>query len=103
MHSVQRDNMGTEKLTCFGKLRGWRSTLAPFLLCATMAIASRAQTFTTLASFDESTTGVNPYPVALVQGLDGNFYGTASGGGANFTSGGGTVFKITPSGTLTTL
>jgi len=91
--------MGTEKLTCFGKLRGWRSTLALFLLCATMAIASRAQTFTTLASFDESTTGVNPYPVALVQGLDGNFYGTASQGGAN---GGGTVFKIAPDGGLTT-
>jgi len=95
--------MGTEKLTCFGKLRGWRSTLALFLLCATMAITSRAQTFTSLASFNESTTGVNPVPVALVQGLDGNFYGTASGGGINSTSGGGTVFKITPSGTLTTL
>ncbi len=35
-----------------------------------------------------------------MQASDGNFYGTASGGGAN---GGGTVFKITPSGTLTTL
>jgi uncharacterized repeat protein (TIGR03803 family) len=40
-------------------------------------------------------------PVAdLVQGADGNFYGAASGGG---TYGYGTVFKITPSGTLTTL
>jgi uncharacterized repeat protein (TIGR03803 family) len=95
--------MGTEKLTCFGRLRGWRSTLALFLLCAVTAIACPAQTVTTLASFDESTTGVNPVPVALVQGLDGNFYGTASGGGANFTSGGGTVFKITPSGALTAL
>ena len=37
---------------------------------------------------------------ALVQATDGNFYGTTSAGGAN---GGGTVFKITPSGTLTTL
>ena len=35
-----------------------------------------------------------------MQGSDGNFYGTTSCGGAN---GLGTVFKITPSGTLTTL
>ena len=37
---------------------------------------------------------------ALVQGADGNFYGTTSQGGTN---GYGTVFKITPSGALTTL
>jgi uncharacterized repeat protein (TIGR03803 family) len=36
----------------------------------------------------------------LVQATNGNFYGTTSAGGAN---GYGTVFKITPSGTLTTL
>ncbi len=35
----------------------------------------------------------------LVQGSDGNFYGTTQYGGTS----GGTVFKITPSGTLTTL
>lgn len=39
---------------------------------------------------------------ALVQGTDGNFYGTTSFGGANANYG-GTVFKITPTGTLTTL
>lgn len=38
----------------------------------------------------------------LFQGSDGNFYGTTSGGGTGGT-GDGTVFKITPSGTLTTL
>ncbi len=37
---------------------------------------------------------------ALVQGADGNFYGTTEFGGANNL---GTVFKITPAGTLTTL
>lgn len=36
----------------------------------------------------------------LVQAIDGDFYGTTSGGGANAW---GTVFKITPSGALTTL
>jgi len=41
----------------------------------------------------------------LVQATDGNFYGmTAEGGASDLCSGGcGTVFKITPSGTLTTL
>jgi len=36
----------------------------------------------------------------LIQGSDGNFYGTTDAGGAN---GDGTVFKITPSGTETLL
>jgi uncharacterized repeat protein (TIGR03803 family) len=45
------------------------------------------------------------YPYAgLVQGTDGDFYGTTSGGGAyGHGDGGGTVFKITSNGTLTTL
>jgi len=39
-------------------------------------------------------------PFGLIQATDGSFYGTSGFGGAN---GAGTVFKITPSGTLTTL
>jgi uncharacterized repeat protein (TIGR03803 family) len=39
-------------------------------------------------------------PEALIQASDGNFYGTTDGGGAG---GSGTVFKITPGGTLTAL
>jgi len=61
-----------------------------------------AGTFTTLYSFcskSNCTDGSDPQ-AGLVQGADGNFYGTTSSGGAN---GLGTVFKITPSGTLTTL
>jgi uncharacterized repeat protein (TIGR03803 family) len=49
--------------------------------------------------------GYNPYG-ALVQAANGDFYGTTYYGGANGTpngSAGGTVFKITPNGTLTTL
>jgi uncharacterized repeat protein (TIGR03803 family) len=47
-----------------------------------------------------------PAPSALVQGSDGNFYGTTSGGGdlsLNNGYGFGTVFRMTPSGSLTTL
>ena len=54
---------------------------------------------TTLASFDASNGSI---PVGLVQGSDGNFYGTTAGnGGGDPTT--GTVFQITPDGSLTTL
>ena len=45
-------------------------------------------------------------PGGLIEGSDGNFYGTAGTGGANFESGGsttGTAYMITPSGAFTTL
>jgi uncharacterized repeat protein (TIGR03803 family) len=45
-------------------------------------------------------------PLAIVQGSDGNFYGTTSVGGPAFngtTVGYGTIFKLTPAGQLTTL
>jgi uncharacterized repeat protein (TIGR03803 family) len=59
-------------------------------------------TFTTLYNFCSRTNcadGANPYG-GLVQGNDGNFYGTTEQGGTN---GYGTVFKITSSDALTTL
>ena len=68
------------------------------LVCATTAIDLSAQTLTVLHTFD-NTDGATSY-AELVQGADGNFYGTTEWGGANNS---GTVFKITPSGTLTTL
>src|ERR1700727_3686542 len=43
--------------------------------------------------------GTLPYG-GVVQGTDGNFYGTTNSGGTN---GKGTIFQITPSGTLTTI
>jgi len=58
----------------------------------------QAQTFSTLASFT-GTNGATP-TAALVQGTDGNFYGTTSKGGVH---GYGTIFKITSGGALTTL
>jgi uncharacterized repeat protein (TIGR03803 family) len=54
---------------------------------------------TTLHSFNSSD---GAYPeAALIQGTDGNFYGTTPQGGTNGVA--GTVFQITPAGTLTTL
>ncbi len=58
-------------------------------------------TLTTLYSFG-GRDGEGPYG-ALVQGTDGNLYGTTIYGGANGNGTAGTVFKITSSGTLTTL
>ena len=61
-------------------------------------------TLTTLHSFD-FTDGASP-TAALVQASDGNFYGTTQVGGSiacSYSGGCGTVFKITSSGTLTTL
>ena len=55
-------------------------------------------TYTMLHSFD-NTDGEQP-EAALVQATNGNLYGTTSAGGAN---GGGTIFKITPRGKLTTV
>jgi uncharacterized repeat protein (TIGR03803 family) len=59
-------------------------------------------TLTTLYSFCSLSNCAdgNAPPGALIQGSDGNFYGTNRSGGANAA---GTVFEITPSGTLTTL
>src|ERR1039457_1437057 len=59
-------------------------------------------TLTTLYSFCSQTNCTDgDGPIAgLVQAANGDFFGTTSSGGAN---GYGTVFKITPGGTLTTL
>jgi uncharacterized repeat protein (TIGR03803 family) len=56
-----------------------------------------AATFSTLANFD-GTDGAAPW--SLVQGFNGDFYGTTSVGG---THGDGTVFEISAEGELTTL
>ena len=63
---------------------------------------STAGVFTLLHSF----TGSECFsPVALTQGDDGNFYGACTQGGPSYEadSGYGTVYRMTPSGTVTVL
>src|SRR5579871_1531203 len=60
---------------------------------------SSGGTFTVLYTFNGENDGNYAYG-GLIQGKDGNFYGTTVEGGINNN---GTVFKITPDGTLTTL
>jgi uncharacterized repeat protein (TIGR03803 family) len=81
-----------------GKPNLERKAYGILLLCLTMAIASRAQTITTLHSFHR-TDGAHPY-AGLGQATNGKLYGTTSEGGKY---GSGTVFRFTPSGKLTTL
>jgi uncharacterized repeat protein (TIGR03803 family) len=58
-------------------------------------------TLTTLYQFDNNLSTDGRWPLGgLLQGADGDFYGTASYGGAY---GGGIVFRITPDGALTRL
>ena len=77
---------------------GLNSVRAIFLILVT-AVALQAQTFTTLVNFGGSK-GDEPLHTSLVQGIDGELYGTTCFGGVHNY---GTVFKITRRGLLKTL
>lgn len=70
--------------------------------CGTIFKITSRGTLTTLYNFCSQSGCVDgEVPFAgLVQASDGNLYGTTANGGANAS---GTIFKVTPSGTLTTL
>ncbi len=72
---------------------------AVLVLCAATTLASASVTFKALVSF-HGTNGSDPTNVDLVQGIDGELYGTTQFGGATNN---GTVFKINSGGTLRTL
>src|SRR5438045_4898440 len=76
------------------KLSGWK---AACVLCVVLfAIELSAQTVTTLVNFN----GANgATPGSLIQATDGNLWGTTNGGGSSNC---GTVFLMTPAGTLKT-
>ena len=87
------------------KLNLWKMAVSLLALCSATAISLSAQSLTTLHTFaGYPTDGASPY-AGLVPATDGNFYGTTYAGGTsgNCQGGCGTVFRITPGGTLTTL
>lgn len=70
--------------------------------CVLGSVVATAQTFTVLANFDGSN-GAYPQYGSLVQGRDGDLWGTTGGGGSGSCSSGcGTVFRMSRSGTLQT-
>jgi len=82
----------------------WQMAGALLLLCTVTAIAAPAQIFTELLNFN-GTNGAYPW-AKLIQGTDGNLYGTTLNGGnlgCNPPKGCGTIFNITPAGKLTTV
>src|SRR5215467_10942824 len=85
-----------------GKISRARSMWCLFLFCLFLfSLTSSAQTYTDIFDFDGTAHGCCPqFPAILAQGQDGNLYGTTPTGG---TSNVGTVFKLTPTGTLTVL
>lgn len=78
------------------KFSRWKLILVVFLFFAATAIVSPAQTVKTLVSF-HGTDGQYPQLMSLVQGTDGNFYGTAP----EDATGSGTIFQLNPKGKLT--
>src|ERR1022692_1003458 len=98
----QRSTTMKRIVNVLSKLNRGKRACAVLALCAITAIALPAQTLTTLYSFcSQSGCPDDANPTAgLVQATNGDLYGTTSG----FPNGNnGTVFKITPGGTLTTL
>lgn len=87
---------------------GWPGTTPTYDFGVIFKISLPSGTESTLYTFCTSQQangdcvgGFQPDGV-LVEGSDGNFYGTTVAGGSG-TYGAGTIFKITPAGTLTTL
>jgi uncharacterized repeat protein (TIGR03803 family) len=87
------------------KLNGWKMVCAVCAFCVVTAITNSAQTFTSLMSFDQAN-GEWPQS-SLVQGPNGKFYGTTTGGGSTtlcpWSQGCGTVFEISAAGQVTTI
>ena len=79
-------------------VNGWKmNSAALLLLSALSAICGHAQTFTTLLNFD-GTDGAYPAFMSLVQGPDGDLYGTTESGGNCASC--GTVFRVSETGML---
>ncbi len=111
--------MSTAQHLPMGKFSFSTMACVVVVFCAATAIASSAQAFTSLVSFNITNgaypnwqqTGDGTPGGALIQHPNGNFYGTTGSGGnaapictsESGEYGCGTVFSITPDGTLNTI
>ena len=77
-----------------------RHSLLLIVVTLFASVIVQAQTYTDLHNFNETDGCCANYPSMLGQGRDGNIYGATTSGGTNFY---GNIFKITPSGTLTSI
>jgi len=71
--------------------------------CGTVFRVTAAGATSILHAFSLDSRADGDGPEELILGRDGNFYGTTDSGGSNQCDMCGTVFKLTPSGTFTTL
>lgn len=92
MTNTECRNLAKRSLTEIGIILMFLILVAPALT---------AQTFSTLAYFDGKANGASPAWEILAQGIDGNLYGTTHLGGVDLDL--GSIFKVTPTGTLTSL
>jgi len=83
-------------------MKKMRTGWLPTLVLVVVAMAAHAQTYSVLYNFgDNSGDPAHPeFSGLIAQGRDGNLYSTTPVGGTNNL---GTVFKITPTGTLSVL
>jgi uncharacterized repeat protein (TIGR03803 family) len=85
---------------CLERLTAYLEKAFYFLvLGAALTLSCWGQVFTSLVSLEQSQ-GTNPQFLNLIQGADGDYYGTATFGGSGHQ---GTIFKITAAGSFTVL
>jgi len=77
-------------------------SIACGLAAAFPAAGASAKGYRVIYTFQDSTDGAEPH-AGLIKDAEGNLYGTTFSGGAGGFSGNGTVFKLAPDGTKTTL
>jgi uncharacterized repeat protein (TIGR03803 family) len=98
-HESKTYSMKTRSGGVVGRLIVSIRALSSLVLFMSLIGARADVAFTSLYSFRGSQDGANPF-APLVQGSDGNFYGTTFYGGA---SGNGVIFRMSPTGVLTNL
>src|SRR5258708_1571685 len=81
------------------RLLALRSLIAPCLFLIAPISATEAQVYEKVFSFTSNSAGVFP-TASVIQGGDGNLYGTTEGDGLRSQ---GAVYRVTTAGELTTL